>query len=155
MVGHGYLKTYRSNAVLTASPGQLVLMLYDGALSAMALAREAFDRPEEDPRRIEIINHQLQKAQRIIAELRARLQQPHELAYFDDGEFTIFLDDQHTDRLIALFQQRRLVAHQHGDCELHDALSEFVSHWLDVQSNMRHGEQEKAPQQLRRITSSA
>jgi flagellar protein FliS len=73
MVGHGYLKTYRSNAVLTASPGQLVLMLYDGALSAMALAREAFDRPEEDPRRIEVINHQLQKAQRIIAELQGGL----------------------------------------------------------------------------------
>lgn len=73
MVGQGYLKTYRSNAVLTASPGQLVLMLYDGALTAMALARDAFERPVEDPRRIEIINNQLQKAQRIIAELQGGL----------------------------------------------------------------------------------
>ena len=65
-----YVQTYRSNAVLTASPGQLVLMLYDGALKAMAIARDAFDRAENDPRRIEVINHQLQKAQNILAELQ-------------------------------------------------------------------------------------
>jgi len=74
MVAAGYIKTYRSNAVLTASPGQLVLMLYDGALKAMAIAREALEQPDEgDPRRIEIINHQLQKAQNIIAELQSGL----------------------------------------------------------------------------------
>lgn len=70
MVANGYVQTYRANAVLTASPGQLVLMLYDGALKAMGIAREAFGRPEEDPRRIEVINHQLQKAQNILAELQ-------------------------------------------------------------------------------------
>lgn len=70
MFANGYVKTYRANAVLTASPGQLVLMLYDGALKAMGLAIEAFDRPEGDPRRIETINHQLQKAQAILAELQ-------------------------------------------------------------------------------------
>ncbi len=73
MVAAGYIKTYRSNAVLTASPGQLVLMLYDGALKAMGLAREALEQPEGDPRRIEIINHQLQKAQNILAELQSGL----------------------------------------------------------------------------------
>jgi flagellar protein FliS len=65
-----YVRTYRSNAVLTASPGQLVLMLYDGALRSLSIAREAFSRPETDARRIEIINQQLQKAQAIIAELQ-------------------------------------------------------------------------------------
>jgi len=70
MVANGYVKTYRSNAVLTASPGQLVLMLFDGALKSMALAKDAFDRPETDGRRIEIINHQLQKAQNILQELQ-------------------------------------------------------------------------------------
>jgi len=70
MVANGYVKTYRANAVLTASPGQLVLMLYDGALTAMAIATEAFGRPEEDARRIEVINHQLQKAQNILIELQ-------------------------------------------------------------------------------------
>lgn len=70
MVATGYARTYRANAILTASPGQLVLMLYDGALKALALAREAFAAPPEDPRRIEIINTQLLKAQAILSELQ-------------------------------------------------------------------------------------
>ena len=97
----------------------------------------------------------LREAQRIIAELRRALQQPKELTYFDDGEFTIFLDDQHAEMVITLFEQQRLVAHQDRACELHDALSEFVSHWLDIQSNLRRSEQEKLHEQLRHITPSA
>ncbi len=73
MVANGYARTYRANAVLTASPGQLVLMLYDGALKALALAREALGRPAEDVRRIEVVNQQLQKAQAILAELQGGL----------------------------------------------------------------------------------
>ena len=73
MLANGYVRTYRANAVLTASPGHLVLMLYDGALKAIALAREGFDLPEEDLHRFEVINHQLQKAQNILAELQAGL----------------------------------------------------------------------------------
>jgi hypothetical protein len=97
----------------------------------------------------------LREAQRIIADLRRALRQPAELAYFADGEFTIFLDDQHTDLLITLFEQQRLVARQDRSCELHDALSDFVSHWLDVQSNMRHSEPERSREQHRHITPSA
>lgn len=73
MVAHDYARTYRANSVLTASPGQLVLMLYDGALRALATARDAFNRPVEDGRRYEVINAQLLKAQAIIAELQATL----------------------------------------------------------------------------------
>jgi len=70
MVATGYARTYRATAILTASPGQLVLMLYDGVLKAIALARQGFDTPAEDPRRIEVINHQLLKAQAILTELQ-------------------------------------------------------------------------------------
>jgi flagellar biosynthetic protein FliS len=70
MVATGYARTYRANAILTASPGQLVLMLYDGALKAIAIAREGFNSPVDDPRRIEVINHQLLKAQAILTELQ-------------------------------------------------------------------------------------
>ncbi|MBI5767171.1 MAG: flagellar export chaperone FliS [Verrucomicrobia bacterium] len=73
MLAQGYARTYRANAILTASPGQLVLMLYDGALKALALAREAFARPEEDLRRVAAINDQLLKAQAIINELQGGL----------------------------------------------------------------------------------
>jgi len=73
MVASAYAQTYRANAVLTASPGQLVLMLYDGVLKNLAITRDAFARPATDPRRIETINHQLLKAQMIIAELQGGL----------------------------------------------------------------------------------
>lgn len=73
MVAQAYVQAYRSNAVLTASPGQLVLMLYDGVLKSLVIARDAFDRPAQDPRRIETINHQLLKAQTILAELQGGL----------------------------------------------------------------------------------
>jgi len=73
MLAQGYARTYRTNAVLTASPGQLVLMLYDGALKALAIALDAFAQPEEDVRRIETINAQLLKAQAIVRELQSGL----------------------------------------------------------------------------------
>lgn len=82
MVAQDYARTYRANSVLTASPGQLVLMLYDGALRSLSIAREAFARPVEDARRIEIINTQLLKAQNIISELQGTLN--HEAG----GEFS-------------------------------------------------------------------
>lgn len=69
----GCARTYRANAVLTASPGQLVLMLFDGALRSLAQTRDAFGRPESDLRRIEAINQHLLKAQAIIAELQGGL----------------------------------------------------------------------------------
>jgi len=73
MVAQNYARLYRSNSVLTATPGQLVLLMFDGALTAVALAREAFARPASDFRRYETINHQIIKAQRILSELKGTL----------------------------------------------------------------------------------
>ena len=73
MVPSNYLRTYRNNAVLTASPGQLVLMLYDGALRALDSVIEGFARPETDYRRLEAINRGLLKANAILGELRGNL----------------------------------------------------------------------------------
>lgn len=73
MVATTYARTYRTNAVLTASPGQLVLMLFDGAIKAMETAQAAFALKEEDPRQIKVINDQILKAQAIIIELQAGL----------------------------------------------------------------------------------
>ncbi len=73
MVAKGYAQAYRATAVLTASPGMLVLMLFDGALKSMAMAREAFKRPAADFKRLEVINTHLIKAQRILMELQGGL----------------------------------------------------------------------------------
>jgi hypothetical protein len=97
----------------------------------------------------------LREAQGIIAELRRVLDLSRELTYFADGEFTIFLDDKHTEMVITLFEQRRLVAGQDPACELHDALAEFVSHWLDIQSNMHEIEREESRQHPQNVTPSA
>jgi flagellar protein FliS len=48
-------------------------MLYDGALKALAIAREAFAAAPDDPRRIQTINEQLLKAQAILNELQSGL----------------------------------------------------------------------------------
>ena len=97
MVAQDLARVYRANSILTASPGQLVLLLYDGALNSLATAREAFDRPPRDLRRIELINNSLRKAQRIIAELRATLD------FKAGGEFALLMDrlyDYHNRRLL-------------------------------------------------------
>lgn len=73
MYAKDYARAYRANSILTASPGQLVLMLFDGALNSLAIARKACDDPAGDPRRFEIIHTQISKAQRILAELQGTL----------------------------------------------------------------------------------
>ncbi len=73
MYAQDYARAYRANSVLTASPGQLVLLLFDGALNALAIARTACDDIAADPRRVEVVHTQLVKAQKIIAELQGTL----------------------------------------------------------------------------------
>jgi|HubBroStandDraft_6_1064221.scaffolds.fasta_scaffold850377_2 flagellar protein FliS len=90
-------RVYRENAILTASPGQLVLMLFDGALRSMALAHAAFERPKSDLRRIEVINRELLKAQAIFTELRGTLN--HEVG----GDYAKTMDP------LYLYFKKRLV----------------------------------------------
>jgi len=73
MVASDCARAYRTNSIVTASPGQLVLMLFDGVLRSLAIARDAFGMPPDDMRRIAVINNQLVKAQSIIAELQGTL----------------------------------------------------------------------------------
>lgn len=96
MLATDYARTYRANSILTASPGQLVLMLYDGVLKSLAMTREAHTWDEEEPRRLEVINTQLLKAQQIISELQDGLN--HEAG----GEFSQTMEklyDYHNRRL--------------------------------------------------------
>jgi len=67
-----YAQAYRRNFVETAGRGQLILMLFDGALRFMNNALEGFEEP--DPiRRIPTVNRYLVKTQAIIIELQASL----------------------------------------------------------------------------------
>lgn len=73
MYAQDYARTYRANSILTASPGQLVLILFDAALNSLAIARKACDEAPADPRKLELVHTQLVKAQKIIAELQGTL----------------------------------------------------------------------------------
>lgn len=70
---HGGARTYYAQSILTASPGQLVLMLYDGALRFLNQAQAAFALDEAAPRRIEMINTALLRTQNILIELQSNL----------------------------------------------------------------------------------
>lgn len=67
-----FARNYRTAAVKTATPGQLVLMLFDGALRNLATALAGFEIEEVGARNEQINNHLL-KAQAILVELRASL----------------------------------------------------------------------------------
>ena len=65
-------KSYKAQSVQTASPGKLVLMLFDGYLRFTTAARRGF--AENDlTKKNETINNNLIRAQNIVTELQASL----------------------------------------------------------------------------------
>src|SRR5580698_952679 len=128
MVAQDCARAYRANSVLTASPGQLVLLLYDGALNALAIARGAFERPSSDFRRLETINKQLTKARSIIAELQGRLD-------FQAGpEFAELMH-----RLYDYYNRRLLEANLRKDVapvvEVENLLTQIRNTWAEMLQN--------------------
>lgn len=63
-------KSYRTSAVTTAGPAQLVLMLFDGALGALDVVRRAFEDGGDDPA---TTSRELQRVQDIVTELTVSL----------------------------------------------------------------------------------
>ncbi|MCX7712536.1 MAG: flagellar export chaperone FliS [Chthoniobacterales bacterium] len=63
---------YKKAAAFSATPGQLVLMLYDGALRFTRQAMEALDI-EDFVRSQEVLNNNIIRAQAILTELQATL----------------------------------------------------------------------------------
>jgi flagellar protein FliS len=76
MEGQMYVNTaydqYQAQAVETASPAKLVLMLFDGALSSITRAEQAMTGQADTSWR-ETANAELQRAQRIVEELLVSL----------------------------------------------------------------------------------
>ena len=118
-------RAYQAQAVLTASPGQLVLMLYDGVLRFLGNARSALESPEETPRRIEIIHTNLIKAQNILAEMQASLN--HEAG----GDHAANLD-----RLYDYYMRRLLEANLRKDAgpvvEVETLVGQLRDGWAEM-----------------------
>jgi flagellar protein FliS len=72
MLPNRRLASYQNVAVATASPGKLVLMLFDGALRFLHTAEDGFNVAGHRER-IEIVHNNLLKAQNIISELQSCL----------------------------------------------------------------------------------
>ncbi|EST10656.1 flagellar export chaperone FliS [Sporolactobacillus laevolacticus] len=68
-------KTYQQNSILTATPGELTLMLYNGCIKFIRQAKIAITE-----KNIEDKNKYLQKAQDIIRELMVTLDQKQQVA---------------------------------------------------------------------------
>ena len=64
--------SYKSISVETASPGKIVLMLFDGAIKFMDMALAGFDI-EDTRRKNETIHNNIQKTQNIVSELQSSL----------------------------------------------------------------------------------
>ncbi|WAA12016.1 flagellar export chaperone FliS [Fervidibacillus halotolerans] len=69
-------QAYQTNSVNTATPGELTLMLYNGCLKFIQLAKKALD-----DNNIEEKNKNIQKAQDIISELMSTLNMDIEISH--------------------------------------------------------------------------
>ncbi|MEY5010446.1 MAG: hypothetical protein RLZZ253_1585 [Verrucomicrobiota bacterium] len=72
MICYSPLKVYREAAARSSSPGQLVLMLLDGALRFMDSAVQGFEE-SNFVRRNELVHNNVLKSQAILSELQASL----------------------------------------------------------------------------------
>ena len=127
-------QSYRQVATQTASPGQLVLLLYDGILRFLEQARLGFAK--DDPKEFnETINNNTQRAQAIINEMNQSLDMAQ------GGEFAV--------RLRALYDyfDRRL--HESNVTKTQTGIDEVVKHvtvlrdaWAEM---LQRGAGEPAP----------
>lgn len=95
MMPAAYARQYQNQAVLSASPGQLVLMLYDGTLKFLRQAIDGFSPQHDEIQRIAVVHTALGRAGAILAELQSNLN--HEVG----GEYAANLD-----RLYDYYQRR-------------------------------------------------
>ena len=78
---------YRNSQVMTASPAELTLMLYDGAIKFVNIAHDAIEKGE-----IEKANTNIQKASNVIEELQSTLNHKYAVAEDFDNVYKYIRD---------------------------------------------------------------
>lgn len=118
MVGQNPYAQYKNSKVLTASPAELTLMLYEGAIKFCNMAVMAMENGE-----IEKAHHNIVRVQRIIDEFRNTLDRKYPVA----ADF---------DRIYVYLLQRLFDANINKDKEI---LEEVLTHlrsmrdtWIEV-----------------------
>jgi flagellar secretion chaperone FliS len=142
-----YAQAYRRNAILSAGPGQLILMLFDGALRFMNAAVAGFDEPHPI-RRNEKIHNNLTRTQAILTELQDCLDLKK------GGDFA--------QRMFALYKFMRLQLRQANlrkdPAPIHvviKLLGDIRQSWADMLMQNANGSQDAASSAGAAITSAA
>lgn len=107
-------ETYKQQAIQTAAPGELTLMLYEGCLKFIGLGKKAIETADYEQK-----NVQLLKAQKIIQELMVTLRTEYQVA-----ESMMQMYD---------YMQRRLIeANVKNDIALLEEVEEYVVEFRDT-----------------------
>ncbi|MGP4061273.1 flagellar export chaperone FliS [Halobacillus sp. H74] len=108
------IQAYQNNSVETASPGELTMMLYNGCIKFIKIARKAIENKE-----IEKKNTNIQKAQKIIQELMVTMDQQYAV----------------TQEIMPLYDymnRRLLDANTKNDVEILDEVQGLVEEFRDT-----------------------
>lgn len=121
----GGYSSYANNKILTASPAELTLMLYDGAIKFCNIAVVAIEKADYMK-----ANTNIQKAERIIGEFQASLDFKYEVAKDFDNVYSYLME-------------RLIQANMKKDVEI---LEEVLKHlrtmrdtWKEVMQKTKNG----------------
>lgn len=117
---NAYLNQYKNNQVNTASPEQIMLMLYDGAIRFVALAMQGIESGD-----IEKKNNGIQRATAIIMEFRNTLD--HEIG----GDIAANLDALY-DYMIREMLQANIKKDRQKLQNVHTMLSDLRDTWKEA-----------------------
>ncbi|ARI76522.1 flagellar export chaperone FliS [Halobacillus mangrovi] len=112
------IQAYQNYSVETASPGELTLMLYNGCIKFIKIARKAIEDQE-----IEKKNTNIQKAQKIIQELMVTMNQDYAIS-----QEILPLYDYMNRRLIEANTKNDVIILD----EVHGMVEEFRDTWKQV-----------------------
>lgn len=125
MVGNPYAQ-YQNSKILTASPAELTLMLYDGAIKFGNIAISAMNNND-----VQRAHDNIVRVERIIEEFRSTLDRNYEIA----NEF---------DKVYVYLLERLLMCNAKKDPEI---MEEIVGHlrsmrdtWVEVMRKNKEGE---------------
>jgi len=117
---NAYLNQYKNNQVMTASPEQIMIMLYDGAIRFLAQAMKGIDDGN-----IELKNYGIQKAMAIVMEFRNTLD--HDIG----GEIAANLDALY-DYMIREMIQANIKKDREKLQNVHTMLSDLRDTWKEA-----------------------
>jgi flagellar secretion chaperone FliS len=107
-------QVYQQNSIQTASPGELTLMLYNGCLKFISLAKKAIENNNVSQRNVNLV-----KAQNIIQELMATLNMEYDVAH----------------NMMAMYEyiNRRLIeANINNDISILNEIEQYVTEFRDT-----------------------